>query len=122
MNIKKITPVELKEYDVSVKPYLTYSQIQNIVNTVNQFTEWAERETIIDAMVICYTVDISMEEFEEYGHDELLCCGFIDAVKNHVKNLKLIYKAVAFNESLGRTINKALEMVPALSEKLEEVK
>lgn len=39
MNVKKITPVELKEYDVSVKPYLTYSQIQNIVNTVNQFTE-----------------------------------------------------------------------------------
>ena len=122
MNVKKITPVELKEYDVSVKPYLTYSQIQNIVNTVNQFTEWAERETIIDAMVICYAVDISMEEFEEYGHDELLCCGFIDAVKNHIKNLKLVYKAVAFNESLSRTINKALEMVPALSEKLEEAK
>lgn len=122
MQIKEVTPVVLKEYDVSVKPYLTYSQIQNIVNTVNQFTEWSERETIIDSMVVCYAVGISLEEFEKYGHDELLCCGFIDVVKNHVKNLKLVYKAVAFNESLGRTINKALEMVPALSEKLEEVK
>lgn len=122
MIIKEITPVVLKEYDVTIKPYLTYSQIQNIVNTVNQFTEWAERETIIDAMVVCYVAGITMEDFEKYGHDKLLCCGFIDAVKNHVKNLKLVYKAVAFNESLGRTINKALEMVPALSEKLEEVK
>lgn len=122
MIIKEVTPVVLKEYDVTVAPYLTYSQIQNIVNNVNQFTEWAERETIIDAMVVCYAAGISMEEFEKYGHDELLCCGFIDAVKNHVKNLKLVYKAVAFNESLGRTINKALEMVPELANRLEETK
>lgn len=122
MIIKEVTPVVLKEYDVTVVPYLTYSQIQNIVNNVNQFTEWAERETIIDAMVVCYAAGISMEEFEKYGHDELLCCGFIDAVKNHVKNLKLVYKAVAFNESLGRTINKALEMVPELANRLEETK
>ena len=51
MNVKKITPVELKEYDVSVKPYLTYSQIQNIVNTVNtDFITKTEVEALLDEL------------------------------------------------------------------------
>ena len=40
----KIEEVKLIEKEIKVKSYLTYAQIQSIVNAVCKFDTWAERE------------------------------------------------------------------------------
>ena len=46
--ITKIDKIYLKNFDVYVTPYLTYAQIQQIINGVKTMNEWAERQINID--------------------------------------------------------------------------
>ena len=70
----------LAKYDVTVNRYLTYAQIQQIVEATMKFHTWAERQQNIDMLILIHATDMTVEEIEKYTHDELLQCGLIDEV------------------------------------------
>lgn len=117
--------VELKKkvihsntYDIDIQRYLTYAQIQQIVNAVEAASEsddsWSTRQTNIDMLVLFHATDIGKEKLEEIGHEALLACGLIDEVNNTVVNLCQIYEAIGFTESMARVGFKFISQLPKL--------
>ena len=45
------------EYNIT-KEYLTYAEIQNIVDQVVKSNIWSDRQQIIDMLVLCYCTDM----------------------------------------------------------------
>ena len=114
--IKVIEPVYLKDFDVEVNPYLTYAQIQSIVNAVCQFNTWAERMQNIDILLLYYATNLNKEDIEEYGHDTLLQSGIIDEVKANVKNFSQICEALAYTQSIEKSLAVISKQLPEIIE------
>ena len=119
--IKIKNNIVLNDFNVSVNPYLTYAQIQYIVNEVCKFDSWAERQQNIDLLLLHYVTDITDEEINEYGHELLLQSGLIDAVKKNVSNLKQIYKAIDYTQSTQRMFQQVLKEMPKYINSIKEV-
>ena len=119
--IKTMDKVYLEEYDVHVNPYLTYAQIQAIVNGVKGLDGWAEREQNIDMCVLAFATDIPTEKLEELGHDALLQSGLINAVCGEIKNLFSVYEAIEYTESTKRALAQIIKALPKYQEQLDAV-
>ena len=119
--IKAMDKVYLEEFDVYVNPYLTYAQIQAIVNGVKSLDSWAEREQNIDMCVLAFATDIPTEKLEELGHDALLQSGLINAVCGEIKNLFSVYDAIEYTESTKRALAQIIKALPKYQEQLDAV-
>ena len=119
--IKAMDKVYLEEFDVYVNPYLTYAQIQAIVNGVKSLDSWAEREQNIDMCVLAFATDIPTEKLEELGHDALLQSGLINAVCGEIKNLFSVYEAIEYTESTKRALAQIIKAMPKYQEQLDAV-
>lgn len=119
--IKAMDKVYLEEYDVYVNPYLTYAQIQAIVNGVKGLDSWAEREQNIDMCVLAFATDIPTEKLEELGHDALLQSGLINAVCGEIKNLFSVYEAIEYTESTKRALAQIIKALPKYQEQFDAV-
>lgn len=108
----KVQEVNLIEKEITVNPYLTYAQIQNIVNAVCNFDNWADREQNIDILLLYYVTNLTKEEIEEYGHEALLQSGIIDEVKANVKNLGQIHDALAYTQSVEKSLTSISKHLP----------
>ena len=106
------------EFDIDINEYLTYAQIQQIVNAVIKASKendsWSERQTNIDMLVLFHATNIGVEKLEEIGHEALLTSGLIDKVNNHVFNLHQVYEAIGFTESWKRAGFKFVSQLPDL--------
>lgn len=119
--LKKPENVYLEEYDISVKPYLSYDEIQVILNAVDKFDKWSERQTNIDVLVLYFCTDIGKDKIEEIGHETLLVSGLIDAVQGHIVNMNEVYVGIAYNDSIGREmklIMKDLKKIAKAGDKI----
>lgn len=110
-----------EEYDVDINRYLTYSQIQQIVNSVGQFDSWAERQQNIDMLVLYHATNIGAESIEKCTHDELLKSGLIDVVNKEVYNINEVKDALNYNESVQRALNLIARELPTYIDKIEGV-
>ena len=119
--IKAMDKVYLEEFDVYVNHYLTYAQIQAIVNGVKGLDSWAEREQNIDMCVLAFATDIPTEKLEELGHDALLQSGLINAVCGEIKNLFSVYEAIEYTESTKRALAQIIKALPKYQEQLDAV-
>lgn len=119
--IKAMDKIYLKDYDVHVNPYLTYAQIQAIVNAVKQFNTWSARQQNIDMLVLHYATDIDKDELENYGHDHWLESGLIEEVDSRVRNIVEVYDALRYEESPMRVIMQIAKEMPEFSKKVDEV-
>ena len=119
--IKAMDKVYLEEFDVHVNPYLTYAQIQAIVNGVKGLDGWAEREQNIDMCVLAFATDIPTEKLEELGHDALLQSGLINAVCGEIKNLFSVYEAIEYTESTKRALAQIVKALPKYQEQFDAV-
>lgn len=119
--IKAMDKIYLKDYDVHVNPYLTYAQIQAIVNAVKQFNTWSARQQNIDMLVLHYATDIDKDELENYGHEHWLESGLIEEVDNRVRNIVEVYDALRYEESPMRVIMQIAKEMPEFSKKVDEV-
>ena len=119
--IKAMDKVYLEEFDVHVNPYLTYAQIQAIVNGVKGLDSWAERKQNIDMCVLAFATDIPTEKLEELGHDALLQSGLIDAVYCKIENLLNVYEAIEYTESTKRALAQIIKALPKYQEQLDAV-
>lgn len=117
----KIEEAKMIEKEITVNPYLTYAQIQNIVDAVCNFDNWADREQNIDILLLYYVTNLTKEEIEDYGHENLLQSGLIDEVKSCVKNLDMVYKAIEYTQSTSRALTKIVKEMPKLMKPLEKV-
>ena len=117
--IKAMDKVYLEEYDVYVNPYLTYAQIQAIVNGVKGLDSWAEREQNIDMCVLAFATDIPTEKLEELGHDALLQSGLINAVMLEIKNLRNVYEAIEYTESIKCLLTQVIKNLPDYQKQLD---
>jgi len=128
MKIKKEIPsTYLDEYDVRVNNYLTYADIQNIVNSTLELEKskqdndivadsWANRNQNIDMVLLVCATDIPVEELEKTSHSVLLKSGLIDAVKNVIKNYNRVEEAFKYTESWDKTLIYGLQL---LAKKME---
>lgn len=120
--IKGNQTVYLEDYDITVNKYLTYAQIQQIANAVvaasvnDSDDTWANRQTNIDMLMLYHATDISKEQLEEIGHDNLLTSGLIEAVRYRIENLYDINGAIDYIENNQRAINKMLKSLPKILE------
>lgn len=115
--IKAMDKVYLHKYGIEVKPYLTVSEIQAIVNGVNSLKSWGERQISIDLCTLMFATNIEREKLEEIGHDTLLQSGLIDAVKAEIINLYDIQEALNYTESISRALTQVLSVMPKAVEK-----
>ena len=119
--IKKENKLYLNDYDINVKPYLTYAEIQTIANKVKALDSWAEREETIDMYVLYFATDIGKANIDNYNHDTWLKSGIIDSVKSCIKNLEQITEAIKYEESPMRILMQISKEMPEFSKKLDEV-
>lgn len=96
--IKSLDKIFLEKYEVFVNPYLTYAQIQQIVETLKVNNSWAERQINIDMLLLFHATDIKQQQLEKYGHEYLLESGLIDAVKEQIINLHQLEDAIEWTE------------------------
>jgi len=103
--IKAITPYESEQFDITVNRYLTYAQIQQIINAVVKMdNNWAERQQNIDMLVLDHATNIGAEKLQQIGHDTLLQSGLIDEVRDHICNLTDLYEAINWTTSIQRSL------------------
>lgn len=107
------------EKEIIVSPYLSYAQIQSIVNAVCKFDTWSERQQNIDILLLHFATNLTDDEIEEYGHEQLLQSGVIEEVKQNIKNLKQVYEAIEYTQSIQRALNQIAKELPTIMEPLK---
>lgn len=111
----------LEEFDINVNDYLTYAEIQVIVDSIIKFNTWSERQTNIDMLVLNFATDIGAEKLQEIGHESLLESGVIDAVNNHIVNYTQIYEGIRYTESIVKALNDIVKLFPQYQKQIEAV-
>lgn len=118
---KEIIVINNDKHEFAVMPYLTYAQVQNIANSAIKHDTWAERQYIIDMMVLSYATDIGEADIDKYGHDYFLMNGIIDFVRDNVKNYEDIFKAIGMMEDMPHVLSKlSKEIIPTIEEKFKK--
>lgn len=120
-NIKAFESVELEDYGIRVNRYLTYSQIQSIVDGLKKLDSWAERQQSIDMCVLYFATDLTKEEIEAHDHDYWLQTGIIEEVYDMIENISQLYDAIKYEESLQKSITQIARELPRFSNKVDEV-
>lgn len=116
----EIPQVYLGEYDINVKTYLTYSQIQQIVDNYQvleklksddgrKYDYWAARQQHIDMALLLNATDISEEDLKKVSHDQFLFSGVIDKVKECVVNYNQLIEAFDYSEAWDKTLAKIVD-------------
>lgn len=113
--LKKPENVYIEKYDISVKPYLSYDEIQVILNAVEQFDTWSERQTNIDVLMLYFCTDIGKDKIEEIGHELLLSSGLIDDVRRKVTNMNEVYAGLAYNDSISREMKLIMKDIKKIA-------
>ena len=98
----------LEKYGVTVNRYLTYAQIQQIVEATMKFHTWAERQQNIDMLMLVHATDMTIEEIEKRSPDDLVQSGLVDEVTLHIENRDKIYEALEYHESIQRVLTQIL--------------
>ena len=119
--LNQLEKVYLEKYDVHVNPYLTYAQIQQIVNSATQFETWAERQQNIDMLVMLHATDIGIETLQKHTHDDFYTSGLIDVVKKNIKNYNVIQEALQYSERPLNYLIAFTKQLPELEKKLQDV-
>lgn len=117
----EVIKTHLNNYDISVNRYLTYAQIQSIVNQARQFESWADRQQCIDMLVLAFATDISREELDAHNHDYWLTTGLIPEVKQYVENYIQIEDAFKYEESPVRILLQLAKEIPEFNKKVDAV-
>ena len=130
INLDTTTPcIYLGEYDIHVNKYLSYAQIQQIVDTLEQLAKeksiigrpcdyWAARQQHIDMMVLAQATDIPEETLKEKSiHTVFQNNGIIDAVKANIINYNQLEEAIQYTEKWDKTLTKIVNSFTTLLEK-----
>lgn len=115
MKIEIMKPVYLENYDINVKRYLDYAEIQNVANEAIKYQTWSERKQLIDYMVLLYATDIDKKKIDDLGHEVFIQSGAMDEINSLIINYTKIEEAIRFEESWIRQIEKLRKEIPNLT-------
>lgn len=121
MTVPEIKKVKLEEYDIEINNYLTYAQIQQIVNSALHCENWAERQQTIDMLMMYHSTNISLEELEKVGHDALLQSGIIKAVQDNIENYYQILQGIDFYNSWIKVLTDFAKQMPSTMENIQKL-
>lgn len=110
--LKELSCIYLKDFDVEVYPYLSLSQIQKIINEVLLVDNFEERESIIDYLILCYCTNIGQKTIEDLGPDIIIQSGLMDEVKKNIKNLDKLIEGIQYHESTGKALRMIAKNIP----------
>jgi len=134
--IEEVPQVYLEKYDIHVNQYLTYAQIQDIVNSTVQLSNtiekdengierrsdsWSERQINIDMRILLMATDISKEDLVKINHNIFLQNGIVDAVKDSIKNLWQLEEALHYTESWHRALAGNLVKVADILKRVQKL-
>lgn len=108
------------EFDININQYLSYAQIQNIINTTLKLDSWAERQTNIDMLILAYATDMGVETIQETGHELLLKSGLIDTVMKSVLNVEQVYNGIKSTESVARGLSYIVKELPKYKKQIDK--
>ena len=122
IEIKALPPVEL-DCGIKVNRYLTYAQIQQIVNSTIRLDSWSEREENIDILILYHATNLTKKQIEEIGHEAFIDSGVMEEIRSAVVNISKVYEAISYTESTARAVAKIAKDLPKMLEStMSEVK
>lgn len=120
--LKEMRQVYLGKYDVYMTPYLTYAQIEQMLQSVGEMFNWAERQVSIDMLLLAHVTNISTEELNKVGHQALFESGLITEVKEHIVNFSDWEKALEYHTSFQRNLATVLKQItPEFMDKVKAI-
>ena len=72
-------------------------------------------------LLLYHLTDISKEDLEKVGHNDLLKSGLIDEVKAVIKNLNQVQEALEYTQSLSRALKQISDKLPEFQKIIQEV-
>ena len=106
----------LDEFDIGVKCFLGYDELQNIIETTLNIDNYGDRQKNIDMLVLHYCAGIPIEELENTDPDVYLKSGMVDAVKYEVQNFNEIHCGIEYYMSTTRLLGSLVSAVQSLPE------
>ena len=119
--IKELDKIYLEDFDIYVKRYLTYAEIQSIVDALEKLEKWSDRQTVVDLLILTYATNMDKEQLKNTPHDVLLSSGLIEQVTGCIENLYQLTDAIAFNNSFVNIIANLVKNMPKLTEEIKKV-
>lgn len=110
--LKELSSIYLKDFDIEVHPYLSLSQIQKIINEVLLVNNFEERESIIDYLILCYCTNIGKDTIDKLGADIFIKSGLMDEVKNNIINFNKLIEGITYHESTGMALRMIAKNIP----------
>lgn len=110
--------VHLEKYDVDVKPYLTLEEIGVCINAMTQCDSYLSKVAAFDGCLLNFCV--SDIELDGTQYDVMLASGFMEAVRNTVKDVDYVWQCVAHEESVARSANEFIKELVNLINKASE--
>lgn len=111
--LKELSSIYLKDFDIEVYPYLSLSQIQKIINEVLLVDNFEERESIIDYLILCYSTNIDKKIIDDLGSDIFIKSGLMDRVKENIINLDKLIEGIEYHESAGKALRMIAKNIPS---------
>lgn len=111
--LKELSSIYLKDFDVEVYPYLSLSQIQKIINEVLLVDNFEERESIIDYLILCYSTNIDKKVIDDLGSDIFIKSGLMDRIKENIINLDKLIEGIEYHESAGKALRMIAKNIPS---------
>lgn len=116
MEEKKV--VHLDDFNIDVKCYLGYDEIQNIINTTMPIEKWNNRQKNIDLLVLHYAAGIPVEELNNTDPDTYLKSGLVYAVRNCVANYDDIAKGIEYHTSISKLLYELTSKWPEIQKSI----
>lgn len=118
--LKGLKEKYLENYDIEVKQYLTFSQIQEIINSILQVDTYEERENTINYLLLVFMTNIGKEVVDELGPDIFVESGLMSEVKNSIKNIDKLYEGITYHESTGKALREISKSLPTYLEEMKK--
>lgn len=110
--------MRLDDFNIDVKCYLGYDEIQHIVNTTMPIENWNNRQENIDLLVLHYAAGIPVEELNNTDPDVYLKSGLVYAVRNCVVNYDDIAKGIEYHTSISKLLYELTSKWPEIQKSI----
>lgn len=118
-NIDVVKTVHIDEFDIDVKCYLGYDEIQNIIEMTLPIEAYNNREKNINGLILHYAAGIPLDIINNTDPDVFLQSGLVDAVSNVVENIGDIYSGIKYYNSIPVLLDKIIKNIPDMTKQVQ---
>lgn len=102
--IDNVITIHSDKYDIDIKKYLGYDEIQDIIMTTLPIENYNERIKNVDMMLLHFAAGIPIETLMNTDPDNFLQSGLIDEVKNFCENWYEIEMGIKYHTSVSKLL------------------